>query len=74
MLDGGAERSRRRAFGVNVDVLLVTGEFGERVDILLRGLDPVAHAEHRANSLPQTGKTLDDEWLPRVTGCGLNTH
>ena len=74
MLNRGAERARRRAFGVDVDVLLVTREFGECVDILLGGLDPVAYAEHRANSLAQPGKTLDDERLPRVTWCGIDTH
>ena len=74
MLNGGAERALRRAFGVHVDVLLVTREFGECVDILLGGLDPVAYAEHRASSLAQPGKTLDDERLPRVTRCGIDTH
>lgn len=64
----------RRTFWVNVDVLLVTREFGERVDILLRGFDPVAHAEHRASTLPQARETLDDERLPCVTRCGINTH
>ena len=73
-LNCGAERARRRAFRVDVDVLLVTREFGERVDILLRGLDPVADAEHSADSLAQPGKTLDDQRLPRVTRCGINTH
>ena len=34
----------------------------------------VAYAEHRANSLAQPGKTLDDERLPRVTRCGIDTH
>ncbi len=74
VLDGGAERARRRALGVDVDVLLVTGEFGERVDVLLGGLDPIADTEHRANSIAQAGKTLEYERLPRITRCGIDSH
>ena len=74
VLNCGAERALRRAFGVDVNVLLVTRQFGEGVDIILRGLDPVADPEHRADVLAQPGKTLDDERLPRVAWCGINTH
>ena len=74
MLNSGAEWARRRSLGVDVDVLLVTGEFGESVDVLLLGLDPIADTKHRANSISQPRQTLDYQRLPRVTRCGIDSH
>jgi hypothetical protein len=54
--------------------LFVTGELGERVDVLLLGLDPIADTKHRANSVLQPRQSLDHERLPRVTRCGIDSH
>jgi hypothetical protein len=73
-LDCGPERTRRSTFGVDVDVLPVTREIGERVDIALKRFHPIADTEHRANPILQTGKTFDDQRSTRVTWCGFDGH
>ena len=45
MRDRAAERACRRALRVDVDPLVVAGRVGERVDPLLRDLEPLARAE-----------------------------
>ena len=74
MLDSGPERTCRSTFGVDVDVLLVTCEIGERVDIALQRFHPIADTEHRADSILQPGKTFEDQRPARVTWCGFDSH
>ena len=45
MSDRRAERPGRGTLGVDVDPLVVAGRLGERVDLLLRHVDPRGRAE-----------------------------
>lgn len=49
MRDGGPVRAAARAFGVEVDPLVVAGRLGESVDALLVDREPVAGAEARSD-------------------------
>jgi hypothetical protein len=43
--DGRAERAVRGGFGIDVDPLVVAGRLRERVDLLLRDVDPAGRPE-----------------------------
>jgi hypothetical protein len=53
--DGLAERARGRAFGVDVDPLVVTGRVGKQVDVLLADGHPVALPDGLARSGGEVG-------------------
>ena len=49
---GGAERRLLGQFRVHMDELVIAGHFGKGVDLFLRHLDPVGHADFLTNKRP----------------------
>src|SRR6202035_4699417 len=62
MRDGGAEGTRRRALGVDMNPLMVIGGVGKCIDLLLRDLAPLAVPDVFAGQCCQLGDARD--------GCG----
>jgi hypothetical protein len=47
--DGPAKKSLRRAFWIDVDVLMIAGRVGEEVDSILGDFNPLAHSDFLAD-------------------------
>ena len=69
--DGAAERRLLRALHVDVDPLVVAGDVGERVDVLLRDLVPVAGAELLALGLLELVESGDRRAWGGTIGCAF---
>ena len=59
MRDGGAERSRRRPLGVEMNPLMIVGRVREGCDPLLGYLPPLAVAEMFPDQVLQIGDATD---------------